>query len=51
MAKRDRVYVPSGIGGLIRYPEEEKTKIVLKPEHVIAFCFLIAIIEIILALI
>ncbi|MCS7123458.1 MAG: preprotein translocase subunit Sec61beta [Candidatus Aenigmarchaeota archaeon] len=51
MAKKDKVYIPSGIGGLVRYPEEEKSKIKLEPIHVIIFAILIAVIEIILALI
>lgn len=51
MAKRDKVYIPAGAGGLFRYPEEEKTKIKIKPEFVIAFAVFLAIIEIILYLI
>ncbi|MEM5811714.1 MAG: preprotein translocase subunit Sec61beta [Candidatus Aenigmatarchaeota archaeon] len=51
MAKKDKVYIPAGIGGLIRYPEEEKSKIKLKPIHVILFALGMAIIEIILYLI
>lgn len=36
MAKqKDKVYLPLGIGGLIRYREEEETRIKLKPEQLI----------------
>jgi preprotein translocase subunit Sec61beta len=35
MAKKDKVYVPMGIGGLIRYGEEEESKIKLKPEQLV----------------
>ena len=34
MAKKDRIYMPSGTGGLIRYGEEAKVKFRLKPIHV-----------------
>ncbi|MBL7117847.1 MAG: preprotein translocase subunit Sec61beta [Candidatus Syntrophoarchaeum sp.] len=34
MAKKDKVYMPSGSGGLMRYGEEGKTLIKLKPKHV-----------------
>ena len=46
MAKKDKVYVPSGMGGLIRYPEEEKEVIKLKPKHVVWIVVGIAVIEI-----
>ncbi len=36
MARRDRVYLPLGTGGLLRYHEEEEM-LSIKPEHVIAF--------------
>jgi len=42
MAKRDKVYIPTGIGGLIRYGEEEESKIKLKPEQVIYISLAIA---------
>lgn len=48
MAKQDRVYMPSGIGGLIRYPEEEKEVIKLKPNHVIYIVVAIVVLELIL---
>ncbi|MFZ8829874.1 MAG: preprotein translocase subunit Sec61beta [Candidatus Aenigmatarchaeota archaeon] len=35
MAKRDKIYFPYTAGGLIRYGEEEESKIKLKPEQLI----------------
>jgi preprotein translocase subunit Sec61beta len=35
MARKDRRYLPTGIGGLIRYGEEEESKIKLKPEQLV----------------
>jgi preprotein translocase subunit Sec61beta len=34
MSKKDKIYMPSGAGGLVRYGEEGKVLIKLKPEHV-----------------
>jgi preprotein translocase subunit Sec61beta len=36
------INMPAGAGGLMRYNEEYKSKIVLKPAHVIIFLILIA---------
>ncbi len=33
--KEEKVYMPMGAGGLIRYAEEEKQKIRLQPKHVV----------------
>lgn len=33
----DKINVPSGYGGLMRYGEEYKSKIVLKPEYIVVF--------------
>lgn len=36
MSKKDKVYMPMGSGGLLRYEEEEKTDLIkLKPQHVV----------------
>ncbi len=48
MSKKDKIYIPSGMGGLIRYPEEEKEVIKLKPKHVIWIVVGIAAFEILL---
>jgi preprotein translocase subunit Sec61beta len=52
MAKaKDRIYMPMGTGGLIRYPEEGKELIKLKPKHVIWVIIGVIIFELILRLI
>jgi len=35
MAKKEKTYLPLGIGGLIRYGEEEESKIKIKPEQLV----------------
>ncbi len=35
MAKKAKSYLPLGIGGLIRYGEEEESKIKLRPEQLV----------------
>ncbi len=46
MVKKDsKVYMPSGVGGLIRYPEEEKDVLKIKPTHVIFISVAIAVFE------
>ena len=48
MAKRERIYLPMGTGGLIRYSEREKEALKLKPQHVVWIVILLIIIEVIL---
>jgi len=43
-----RLYMPMGTGGLIRYPEEEKEVIKLKPKQIVGIVIVIAVIEIFL---
>jgi len=45
---QDRITMPSGMGGLIRYFDEYKSKIELKPGHVILLCIIVIIIMILL---
>ena len=47
MAK-DRIQMPSGMGGLVRYFDEYKSKIEFKPGHIIVLVVIIIIIEVIL---
>jgi len=35
MSKKEKTYLPLGIGGLIRYGEEEDSKIKIKPEKLV----------------
>jgi preprotein translocase subunit Sec61beta len=48
MARRERIYLPMGFGGLIRYSEKERGFIKLKPQHVIIGIILLVVVEIIL---
>jgi preprotein translocase subunit Sec61beta len=48
MVKREKIYLPMGAGGLLRYPEEEKEVIKIKPEHVVYIVIAIILFEIIL---
>jgi len=41
MAKQQKVQMPQSTAGLVRYFEESKEAIKLKPEHVVALCVII----------
>ena len=47
MAK-DRIQMPSGMGGLVRYFDDYKSKIEFKPGHIIVMAVLIMLILVIL---
>ncbi|MBI4439619.1 preprotein translocase subunit Sec61beta [Candidatus Woesearchaeota archaeon] len=47
MAK-DRISMPSGIGGLVRYFDEYHSKIQFKPGHIVIFCIVVMLIMILL---
>ena len=47
MAK-DRIQMPSGMGGLVRYFDDYKSKIEFKPGHIIILVIVVIVIEIIL---
>ncbi len=51
MAKDDKFYMPSSGAGILRYYDEEKSRVQLKPEHVIALCIITGVIVIVLHLI
>ncbi|MBS3156211.1 preprotein translocase subunit Sec61beta [Candidatus Woesearchaeota archaeon] len=42
----NNIRIPSSQGGLVRYFDDYKSKIELRPEYVIAFIVLIVVIEI-----
>lgn len=42
---KDRVSIPSGMGGLVRYFDDAKSKITIKPGTVIVFIILVILIE------
>ena len=48
MAKKDKVRMPVGMAGLMRYGEETKDQIKVKPKYVIAACIVIVIFELVL---
>jgi len=51
MAKRkDKIYMPMGMGGLMRYGEEEKELLKVKPKHVVVIVVALVIFEIALKL-
>ncbi len=41
MAQENKVHLPGGFGGLMRYQDEYESKFYLKPMHVVAFIILI----------
>ncbi len=47
MAK-DKVQMPSSMGGLVRYFDEYKSKIEFKPGHIIILCIVVIVIMVIL---
>ena len=51
MSKNDRVFMPSSQGGIVRYFDEEESKLRIKPGYVIVFIVLVLIAEIVLQLI
>jgi len=46
MSEKDRVQMPQSTAGLVRYFEESKDAIKLKPEHVVVMCSIIIAVEI-----
>ena len=44
----DRISMPSGMGGLVRYFDEYKSKIKFKPGHIIVLSVVVIIIMILL---
>ena len=45
---QDRISMPSGMGGLVRYFDEYKSKIKFKPGHIIVLCIVVIIIMVFL---
>jgi preprotein translocase subunit Sec61beta len=45
---RDKVSMPSGMGGLVRYFDEYHSKIEFKPGHIIVLCIIVMAIMIFL---
>lgn len=45
---QDKISMPSSMGGLVRYFDEYKSKIMFKPGHIVVFIIIIILIEILL---
>ena len=45
---QDRISMPSGMGGLVRYFDEYKSKIKFKPGHIIVLSIVVIVIMLIL---
>jgi preprotein translocase subunit Sec61beta len=50
MARDDRIRLPSSTAGITQYWDDVKTKVELKPVHVIALAVIIMLLEIFLQL-
>ena len=44
----NKISMPSGMGGLVRYFDEYKSKIRFKPGHIVVLCVVVIIIMIVL---
>lgn len=44
----NKIHMPSGMGGLVRYFDDYKSKIMMKPEYVVGFILLVIIVEFVL---
>ncbi|MBU2504101.1 MAG: preprotein translocase subunit Sec61beta [Nanoarchaeota archaeon] len=44
----NRISMPAGFGGLMRFDEEYKSKIMLQPIHIVAFVILIILFRVFL---
>ena len=51
MAQENKVHLPGGMGGLMRYQDEYESKFYLKPMHIVAFVVLIIGLRIVLPLV
>jgi preprotein translocase subunit Sec61beta len=45
---QDKIQLPSGMGGLVRYSEESSSKVEFKPGTIILFIILVILIEVLL---
>ena len=45
---QDKISMPSGMGGLVRYFDEYQSKIKFKPGHIIVLCVVVIIVMIFL---
>jgi preprotein translocase subunit Sec61beta len=45
MSKKDKMQMPQSTAGLVRYFDESKESIKMKPEHVVVICVVLIAIE------
>jgi len=50
MAQKEESQAPQGMAGLVRYYDDDKALIKLKPEHVLAVCVGFIVLEIVLSI-
>ena len=48
MAQDNKISIPSGMGGLMRYFDDYKSKIRIKPGHIIIMCMVLIFIMVFL---
>ncbi|MBI2133313.1 preprotein translocase subunit Sec61beta [Candidatus Woesearchaeota archaeon] len=48
MSRDNKIQMPSSMGGIVRYFDEYKSKIELKPGHVVILVVLVMVMEILL---
>jgi len=48
MAKKDKFRMPTGMAGLVRYGEDTREQLKIKPKHVIVFCVVVVVLEVLL---
>ena len=48
MARDTKIHMPSGIGGLVRYFDEYKSKIEFKPGHIIILTIVVMLLILVL---
>jgi preprotein translocase subunit Sec61beta len=46
MSRKDKTYMPQSSAGLMRYFDQSKESIKIKPEHVLVACVILVAIEI-----
>jgi len=48
MARNNKINMPSGMGGLVRYYDDVKSKLEIKPMHVIILIIIVILVELFL---
>ncbi|MBR9677572.1 preprotein translocase subunit Sec61beta [Candidatus Woesearchaeota archaeon] len=48
MARDNKIRMPSGMGGLVRYFEDYKSKFEIQPQHVIILVVVVILLELVL---